>query len=371
MARNGFRSPFWMSLLCLISGVGGSLSARAASERFPNYIGVRGLGMGGAQINAVNDETALLVNPAALGKLRTTYFTPIDPELEANGLAMQSLASGAGVGAVQDPQALVELLNKNPNQYFYARSNLMPSFVAQNFGIALYNLEYRAGEYNEGTQKATINWRRDTGAVLSYNFRFWEGRIKLGASTRFFNRIEVDRAQVPGNSSGLSLKDLSNEGGAVAADVGLVLSAPVRFLPSVSAVVRDVGTTDFSVGQGYFVGTPGRPNSQRQTVDVGFALFPILTNATRMTITGEFRNLQSQDERDQQDGMRRIHLGTEVNVADVIFLRAGMHQRYWTAGMEIATERLQFQFASYGQEIGDPGAIKEDRRYTGKFVFRF
>ena len=44
-----------------------------ARERRSFYEGVRGRGMGGAQIATVNDETALLVNPAGLGKLRDFY----------------------------------------------------------------------------------------------------------------------------------------------------------------------------------------------------------------------------------------------------------------------------------------------------------
>jgi hypothetical protein len=41
-----------------------------AAERYEFYNGIRGLGMGGAQVAVVNDETSLMINPAGLGKLR-------------------------------------------------------------------------------------------------------------------------------------------------------------------------------------------------------------------------------------------------------------------------------------------------------------
>jgi hypothetical protein len=48
-----------------------------------------------------------------------------------------------------------------------------------------------------------------------------------------------------------------------------------------------------------------------------------------------------------------------------------VNQRYWTAGAEMAIQKFQFQAASYGEEIGTPTSNKEDRRFMGKFSFRF
>ena len=55
----------------------------ARAELYPSlYRGARSHAMGDTDIAVVNDETALLVNPAALGKLRNIYGTLIDPEVE-------------------------------------------------------------------------------------------------------------------------------------------------------------------------------------------------------------------------------------------------------------------------------------------------
>lgn len=54
-----------------------------AQERIDFYRGIRYLGMGGSSVAVANDETALIVNPAALGRLRDFYGTIFDPEAEA------------------------------------------------------------------------------------------------------------------------------------------------------------------------------------------------------------------------------------------------------------------------------------------------
>ena len=48
----------------------------------PIAVGVQG----GAGIAVVNDETAMLINPAGLGKLRDYIFTIADPEIEISGI---------------------------------------------------------------------------------------------------------------------------------------------------------------------------------------------------------------------------------------------------------------------------------------------
>ena len=51
-----------------------------AAEIYERYNGVRPLGMGGAYVTTVNDETAIYSNPAGQGKVRDLFLTLIDPE---------------------------------------------------------------------------------------------------------------------------------------------------------------------------------------------------------------------------------------------------------------------------------------------------
>ena len=70
--------------------------------------------MGGAQVATVNDETSLLVNPAALGKLRDYFITVADPEIHL-GAATQGII-GTDIMMPLDPQdVLTEMLRATNN----------------------------------------------------------------------------------------------------------------------------------------------------------------------------------------------------------------------------------------------------------------
>jgi hypothetical protein len=330
------------------------------------YNGARGLGMGGAQIAVVNDETALLVNPAGLGKIRQAYGTIIDPEMEG-GLNFVKLYTGGTITSPFDIEKMKLIVDENRGQPFHAKAQLFPSFVVKNFGLGIhanYTADFQMNE--TGTEMKTY-FRDDLTLAMGFNFRFFDGRVKLGATGKLINRIEVDKTLDP--TGDLSLDTHASEGVGISTDVGLNLAAPWTFLPTISAVVRDVGGTRFTSGSGLRRTANTRPNEILQDIDIGMALFPIHDGSKRSTWALEYRSLRKAAE--EEDKSKYIHAGYEFNYADLLFFRVGWNQRYWTAGAELASEHMQFQIASYGEEIGTASATQEDRRYLFKFAFRF
>jgi len=47
-----------------------------------------------------------------------------------------------------------------------------------------------------------------------------------------------------------------------------------------------------------------------------------------------------------------------------------MNQNYLTYGLELASEKMSWQFASYGEEVGTSTTKQEDRRYVFKVSLR-
>jgi hypothetical protein len=356
----------FLSLLNFIVGTGLLMQAEAA-ERMNFYSGVRCLGMGGACIAVVNDETALVVNPAALGKLRDVYGTIFDPEIEGN----YHLPDFYTKEAFSNPFELENVkasLDKKREHYYHSKAQIFPSFVARNFGVGLLgNYTLNAEMSNDGTTIDT-NYRSDLAFILGFNFRLWDGRIKLGFNTRLISRVEVQNSAVSAAGS-LAYKDIGSEGVGLGTDIGLILAAPWEYLPTVSAVLRDVGGTSFDKASGVRLSTTNRPNIVKQDLDVAVALFPIHTNNVRSAWTIEYRGLLTAE--DETDKAKLLHAGFEMNFGDVFFFRGGYNQRYWTSGFEISSERTQWQFATYGEEVGTSANPREDRRYTIKFAYRF
>ncbi|HEX4924992.1 MAG TPA: hypothetical protein VFV50_12940 [Bdellovibrionales bacterium] len=350
--------------LLLWSGVAG------AQERFENFVGIRSLGMGGTATAVVNDETALLANPAALGKLRTYIVTIADPEISANATVL-SAAGGRSTADLFSPQGLASALAQNQDKPYHTKIQLFPSFVVPNFGFgvfAKYSYDFEYVSSRTAGQRLRVDYTNDYAFVLGYSLRLFDGRVKIGVAGRIMNRVEA-HTYIDETSTSIGWGDFVSEGGAIAGDGGIILTAPWKFLPTLAATIHDIGRTTFNQGEGVFYKNGRKPADAPQTVDVGIALFPIHANNLRSTFTVEYKDVLTYSE--ETDQMRRIHAGLEINFADFMFFRGGMNQRYWTAGGELAIQKFQFQAATYGEEIGTPTAPREDRRFIGKFSFRF
>jgi len=333
------------------------------------YTGVRMLGMGGTYVNSVNDETAILTNPAGLGKLRDYTFTIADPELHGGFTNTEIVVVSNFLNALS-VQGLLDLLNQSRGKNWHSKAQLFPSFVAPNFGIGvLAKYQFNASVNDAGTN-FRLDYVNDWALTLGYNFRMWGGILKLGVTGRLVNRTEI-HSDIDPTSTGLTVGALASEGMGIGADAGLILTAPVAALPAIGIVVRDVGNTSYALREGMFNATAGRPVDTEQRVDVALSFQPILGNRVRSTIAFEYHGITTPLLEAQEDAIKRSHIGAEMNFADFAFLRAGANQGYWTAGLEFATEKFQLQIASYGEEIGNPSSKKEDRRWVGKFAIRF
>lgn len=344
----------------------------AAAERREFYNGIRGLGMGDTAVAVVNDETALALNPAALGRLRDFYGTVVDPELDFSW----KITDYHRADAFSQPFDLVDVMptmQTNEGSYYHARFQMMPSFVAPNFGIGILMKKTLDLEVTTPTT-SNVFLQDDMALLLGYNLRLWGGRIKIGFTGKLISRIELNETDLDPTQS-LDLPSLATagfltEGVGVGTDVGLMLTAPWVLLPTLGFVVRDMGGTRFDSMSGVRnKDATVRPDEQPQDLDVGFSVSPIHAKNQRSVWTIEYRGVLTAG--DETDKAKLLHAGLEYNFGDVIFLRAGYNQRYWTAGAELASEKFQFQLATYGEEIGDETAPREDRRYAFKFAFRF
>ena len=127
-----------------------------AEEHREFYNGIRALGMGGAGIAVVNDETALLVNPAGLGKIRDFFGTLIDPEIDLSNNAT-SIYSAKPFGNPTSISNMEPSLDAKRNTYSHARTQVFPSIVVRNFGIGIF-----------GKYQLDANKRSDTEYDVDY-----------------------------------------------------------------------------------------------------------------------------------------------------------------------------------------------------------
>lgn len=347
----------------------------SAQEKREFYNGIRYLGMGGAGIAIANDETALAVNPAGLGRVRDFYGTIIDPELDISWNLTNMYRNTTFSQPTVLDNVMPTVLN-NAGTYFHASQQIMPSFVARNFGIGFLSRTTLDLEANDPAHPNNVNafYRDDMAFLLGYNLRLWDGRIKIGFTGKIVSRIELNEPALDASGAidkpSLAAAGKLKEGVGAGADVGIMLTAPWKFLPTLAATVHDVGGTPYDKLYGVRDhDATTRPDASLQDADVGISISPIMDNKVRSTWSLQYNNVLTASS--EPDKAKLIHFGMEYNFGDIVFLRAGYNQRYWTAGFELASERFQFQLASYGEEIGTVDAPREDRRYLVKVGLRF
>jgi len=337
-----------------------AFNAEASNEWFEQYSNTRTLGMGGASVAITSDDTALYRNPANLGGVRDIYGTVLDPEIEGTG----------NLTATQiDIQAVMSALSLKPDTYYRAKQQLSPVLVRRNVGFGIiYKNEISAEISSADLTVMDTNYINDAGAVFGANWRLFDGRIKIGGSAKFLNRIEVRNAALP-VAGPKDLPTIGSEGTAITFDGGLLIQAPWVYLPTLGVVVHDMGDTVFDKQDGFRMRTLTRPATVKQSVDAALAIFPIHSNRLRSVWTLEYSDITNS--RNDTDSAKRMHFGVEFNTRDIFFLRLGYNQRYLTAGFEIASEYAIWQVSSYGEEIGTELAPRQDRRLSMKFAVRF
>src|SRR3989344_1568166 len=293
--------------------------AFAINEWFELYSNTRSLGMGGASVAVTSDETALYRNPANLGSVRDVYGTILDPELEGSSNFVKQVTSNS-TGKAFEIEEIKNNLDSNREAFYHAKAQVSPSIVRRNFGFGLL--------------------------------------MKNDVS-----------AETEATGSTMDLASIGSEGTGFSFDGGLLIQMPWIYLPTLGAVVRDIGDTQFDKQDGFRLRANSRPETVKQSVDAAIAIFPIHSNMVRSVWTLEYSDVTNS--RNDTDTMKRAHFGMEINTRDIFFFRLGYNQRYWTAGFEIASERFQWQVSSYGEEIGTELAPREDRRLSTKFALRF
>ena len=343
------------------------LFAPLAWADFEFFRGVRQMGMGGACVAVVNDETATLTNPNGLGKLRNEFYTFLDPELTFSQTPLGSLWDVSFINAT-DPQKLYEATD-NISSPVYMKNQIFPSIASKNFSIGVLLKNEVLGQ-RKGLELMEYSYQKDNALNVGYNISIWGGRVKWGVSGRLIHRSEF-HGTLNSTTYKNSLSSLAVQGFGASADMGLTLSVPHRWLPSVSFLIQNLGDTKFSLFENEGSRTP---RSAPMATDVAVAVFPIYSNQVFGTWTLEYVGSLPVS----QKVLDRLRLGTEVNVWDSYFIRLGWNQGGWTAGFEYATSFIQFQWATYSERVFFPhvepmDSDKEsptDRRMVFKMALR-
>jgi hypothetical protein len=356
-----FRAPF-AGLLCALGFVHCPL-ALALDEIFELYSAPQALAIGNAFTADASGYAALFHNPAGLAKATKNGWeiTPIALEGVAGIGTISSAIANRGVGITQITPGLTA------GSYQYVRGNVVPSFTRRGFGIALLG----SYEYAALSDGSTVDIRagNDFGFVMGAATNLASNMIKIGITGK-----GILRNQIKGSYAQASLGDATTvssnmkEGIGIGADVGLMFTLPMSYLPTLGFVWKDIANTRFIQTRLLNPLSTGIPDPIAQSFNLALSAHPAVGKAKRLSISAELRHL----ELTSVPLTKRIHIGLQFIARKSLFFWAGMNGLFLpTGGVALRMRGGDLEMGTYAQDTGAGTIVSADRRFFIRYTIGF
>lgn len=345
------------------------LSAFASGgDRIPGsrYVSGRGAALGDAYIGLVDSVgDSLFYNPAGLGKVNGVTFEPINVQLQAN----DKLASSFGTDfyKFQSLDSYMEKLNTNQNTNPGGGYALLPAFGFRGFGVgALYQSRLMAE-----TDGTNVRYRTVYQFIPSAGFglRLASGVLRIGYVLQWVNQASGDvtkavTATPMGWSEGVS------EGKGFSHNLGMALTLPYTFQPSINVVARNLGGLKLT-GKPMIVSAKNASATpipeEEMSIDASVGVVTKVAAGWSLATQLAYRDGMNSSNTQM---IEHIAAGLEFTAFDRFFLRAGFGSGYPSAGLGIRTSRAEVNFAWFSEDLGDGTVQVRDMRYLFQFMFR-
>jgi hypothetical protein len=337
-------------------------SAFSISEIMDLYQSPQGLGMGDALTADATGYQSIFYNPAGVSN-------QFKKNWEINPFDFEGGFSGDTVGAIWktqnlNPYRLMNQLSSNSSAYYHESGASVPSFTMRNFSLALFGLQHFAGQ-NTGSNLDVLV-REDIGLAFALGTSLAGNLFKIGITGKGLIRNELrnlisysDFSLTPESSFG----SLFKEGWGVGADLGIIVSLPEKFLPTIGIVWKDMFGTYFHHAHVLNSQASGTPDPIDQSVNAAFSVHPVFSPWLKSTLSLEYKHIElgALPLRDH------LHLGFQLESSKEFFLWLGAYQLYPTGGLGYRMKGGNFEWVTYATDIANGGSAASNRR----FVFRY
>jgi hypothetical protein len=317
------------------------------------------LGRGDTGLAIADNQDAIIYNPAGIAQGKGIYKRAIlaSPMVEfsddARSLAQELSKEGADTAGI-----LRKRVGKNEHVGAYNLTALVLRRAAIGIvsGATTDILVYKSPQ-NGGLESVDANFKQTNGATFSLAESFWDETLLLGGTFKYLQRGQAKfSANVTDADALKDLKtsDLYGVGTGTSTDLGMMLKGKGRLEPALGIVAHNVGGTKFSEVSK----TAPKPDPLLQTVDIGFAVQPG-TKISRFRLLGEYWDATNAL---GTDPYKKIHLGGELTIQDVVGFTAGMAQGWTSGGVYVDLYVLRLDAGIYIQEMDDRVGVRPDKR---------
>lgn len=365
-----FLSLMLLALIC------SSINA-APMEQQGVYTSARWLGRGGAMVADVDDYNVIFVNPAGLPLIKEPILN-FEFQIEGSNGITDNLTSFFGYDnkwVITDPADADSLRGKD----IRTRISFLAAYVTKAYAIALISRGTMDNAYdNTAIPNADVFSAADVTIQLTYGKGFLNEHLRFGGTGKFayrsgrFGNFTMTELQNEGIKPVAS--SLVQEGFALSFDVGVQYTVPYdTFDFNIGASALDLATP-FGLDPRISKGSDnGRPPILPARVDLGAGIKVKNIGAGIAWRTN--LDLVKSITKSESSLLDILHFGTEFQFPRLLFLRAGMSQMYWTAGIGVKYYILECDFATYAADTATyystNGRRQSDRRYTFQFSFQF
>lgn len=317
------------------------------------------LGRGDTGLAVADDQEAIMYNPAGIAQGKGIYKRTIllSPMVEVSDDA-RNLASELNQDNSDIPAVLRKRVGKNEHIGIYNLTALVLRRAAIGVvsGATTDILIYKSPK-NGGLESVDANLRQTNGATFSLAESFLDERILVGGTFKYLQRGQAKfSANVTDADALKDLKasDLYGAGTGTSTDLGVMFKGKNRIEPAFGLVAHNVGGTKFTP----LSSTTPKPDALKQTIDLGFALQPG-TKLSKFRLLGEYWDATNAL---SIDPYKKIHLGAELSIRDVVGFTAGMSQGWSSGGIYIDLYLLRLDTGIYIQEVAERVGVRPDKR---------
>jgi hypothetical protein len=349
-------------ILCLAlapSAYGQALNQPHNSDKI--YRSAYYLGRGNTGVAHADDEEAIFYNPAGLAAGKGIYKKTIlaSPHVELSqatrDLARQLSAEDSdAVDTVRDHVG-------KPNHVGFSNFTGLILRRAALGVVATGNVDVLAFKSPEfgGLEVVEAAADQTVGATFSLAEGFFDNGMLLGVTAKYLARGRGYASASAAEANDLKDK-LSNrndflaagEGGG--ADFGVQFRGGGKASPSFGVTVNDIGDTKV---------TPTDPTTLdldiKQTINAGVSIEPG-TKFSKLKLLADYRDIAS---RTITNPRKKLHLGGELSVLDMVGMTGGLNQGDPTAGHYFDIYLVRVDLGMYTEEVGDRVGTRPDTRY--------
>jgi hypothetical protein len=210
----------------------------------------------------------------------------------------------------------------------------------------------------------SLQSRTDLGLTLTLASPLWESGFFVGTTFKYIKRAAVDFeaniTQADDIENLIGDGKVAMIGTGTGVDLGLLYRIEKgRQAWSLGATIQDVGDTRFTPQKQTAIPRKDRPlKDNLQALHLGVA-WVTKTQASELRLLGDLRDIT-----ESYGGgyFKRVHIGGEINILNIVGVTGGLSQGYPTVGCYLDTRILRIDLGMYTEELGiHPGSRPDPR----------